>query len=306
MPFTVAHAAVAPPIGRAVGGTLPVVAVAAGAISPDLEHFVLGRIDRSIGHEPFGILLLDLPLALAFLLLWCALVVPGVIGLLPDRYRHLAGPIADQFRLGHAWRSPGGVGRIGLAIVVGASTHLIWDEFTHGPVRDIAPIDWLNSYPFMIGRAEFAAYSIVHWVSTAGGMAALMWSLDRWIERQPIGVEPPPAVSRLTRPGRFAAWLFLVVAVAGFAAQSPIAALESGVGRPAALGDRLATSTVWALTGGFAALAVLGGLIRLGLVGRRATVADVPRPRPRPTPPSVLAEHGQEHEYRYDYGPAER
>ncbi len=270
-----AHAAVAAPLDRALGRQLPALGLAAGALAPDLEFFLNGRIERSISHEPYGVVLLDLPLALAFLVVTGSLVVPGVVGLLGPGSRHLATPIGRAFVVDPGtWTSIGAIARLVVAILIGASSHLIWDEFTHGPIIDAPGLGWLNSFPFSIGEADFALYSVVQWVSTAVGLGALMIGLDRWLGRQAIDGQMPASVRFLTGEARVVGLAAVAATTAAFAVQHPAVILDDEVTRPEALGDLLATATVWGMTGCYVALAAIGAALRLGLVGRRPILTE--------------------------------
>lgn len=263
------HAALAKPIDRLLGGQLSTLALAVGTIAPDLEFFIRGRIARTAGHQPYGVLLLDVPLALVFLAALTWLVVPGIIALLNDDALHLGPALRRSFTVPRrVWTDPTALAGHVLAVMIGAGSHILWDEFTHGPVAEGEAIAWLNRFPFAIGQADFALYSVLHWLSTAGGLASVMIVLNRWLDRQPRQIPAEALLEPVPSAIRNAGLAFVALVTIGFTIQNPIAVLGGGSARPDALGDLLATSATWALSGCFIALALFGGAIQLGLIER--------------------------------------
>lgn len=269
MPFTISHVALARPLDRVLGGELPILALAAGTMAPDFEYFLRGRIERSISHLAHGVLLVDLPLGLLFLAALTWLVVPGILTLLPDGALHLGPGLTRTFTIPRsAWTDRLSLARIAVAIMIGAGSHLVWDEFTHGPAAEGRWLGWLNALPFSIGQADFALYSVFQWISSVAGLAVLAIAADRWFDRQPRAVpanvllDPTPSVLR--RVG----WVFVGVVTVGFGIQNPLAFLGGGDARPSGLLEVIGISAVWALTGLFLALALFGAAVQLGLIER--------------------------------------
>ena len=276
------------PIDRLLGRQLPFVAIAVGTISPDLEFFVRGRIERTIGHTAHGALLLDVPLGLAFLMLLNWFAVPAIQALLPPSLAHL-GPALDRAvavlrRTSTDLRSLAG---IVVALLIGAGSHILWDAFTQAaavdptgtPYRSLA---WLDRFPFTIGEASFALHSVLHWLSTAGGLVVVMIALDRWIERQRPPAETHHETSAAPAATRRAGWALTAAAVAVFVVQHPVARAGDGPGRPSGLSDVLATGAVWALAGCFVGLVLVGTLVRLGVLPTGGAGVPLPPDPDRP------------------------
>lgn len=263
MPFTISHAAAALPLQRYGGRELPLLALAVGSMSPDLEFFIVGRIERTIGHTAHGVLLLDLPLSLLFLATMTWLLVPGVVALLPDRYRHLEPAIERSFSLRRSQLlTPAGLATTSIAVMVGAGSHILWDVFTHGPAQSDTVLEWLNSFPFSVGKANFALYSILQWISTGVGLAVITNALIDWIERQPA---QPAKDGATPQPRRRTMGLALVALITtAFAVQSPVALIGDRPARASGLGEQITTSAIWAMSGCVIALGLVGLAARLG------------------------------------------
>ncbi|MET9495322.1 DUF4184 family protein [Streptomyces sp. NPDC006552] len=136
MPFTISHAAAVLPFMRRDGsgrGRLVPSLLVAGSFAPDLTYFAAGAVPEAmefgdVTHSFAGVCTVDVLFALALVGLVRVLRDP-VLGLLPGRIRgRAAAP-----RPGSAGR--GGRGRAVVwwyvSAVLGATTHVVWDAFTH-------------------------------------------------------------------------------------------------------------------------------------------------------------------------------
>lgn len=179
MPFTLAHAAAALPLQRATA--LPFCGLAVGTMSPDFEYFLRARPGRTIGHETWGILLMDLPLSLLVLALASWFVVPGLAALLPRRWAHFAPRL-------RAWSAPlrpgSGLGRLCIAIVIGAFSHILWDDFTHSSSQPT--LNWLNWHVIDLGSRNRVVrlHDFMQLGSSALGITILGVAAARWYFRQ--------------------------------------------------------------------------------------------------------------------------
>lgn len=135
MPLTIAHPVAVLPFKR-LG--LPLAALIAGSMAPDLEHFLYLRPISYFSHTLPGLFLFCLPVG--FLMLWL--------------YGRLWIPAMSPFISPPGWLNPPrlSVVKSGTAILLGAVTHIAWDSFTH-------------EYGFMVLR--FPAFSATvgegHW-----------------------------------------------------------------------------------------------------------------------------------------------
>jgi hypothetical protein len=115
MPLTIAHPAAVLPLRR-LG--LPLTALIAGSMSPDLEHFFYFSPQSYVSHSLPGLFLFCLPAGALLLWVFQRLWLPAAALLIPLP-AHLAEP------------ERGSVARVGLGLLLGAVTHIAWDAFTH-------------------------------------------------------------------------------------------------------------------------------------------------------------------------------
>jgi hypothetical protein len=124
MPFTFAHAGAAIPFRRT---KLIASAVVVGCFAPDFEYFIKLAPKGGFGHTVLGLFVFDLPLGLAVYWVFHRYGKEPLSAWLPKgvRQRVKVGPSIAELR---------GVGQfalVSLSILVGATTHIFWDSFTH-------------------------------------------------------------------------------------------------------------------------------------------------------------------------------
>ena len=134
MPFTISHAVLAPPIAKLTGYRLPISALAIGSMTPDLYRlFTSESYDTS--HQWQGLIVPNLLIGLAFCLLWYGLYRPAIF-----RWIGMLKPID----WGSFDKMLGFILSVIMALIVGISTHLIWDGLTHADFRTFAFDHFLN------------------------------------------------------------------------------------------------------------------------------------------------------------------
>jgi hypothetical protein len=172
MPFTISHAAAAlplSPISRRL--RLPLAAIVVGTMSPDFEYFIHLRTLSLWGHSPLGLFVFCLPAGIFVLSLWEFLTREPVLDLLglPAGHRR-------ESRDAAWWL------RAGVAIVIGAATHVLWDSFTHQGRWGVQRLPVLNNYATSIDGRPLSWFILADQLSTvvggavvAGWLAREMW-----------------------------------------------------------------------------------------------------------------------------------
>ena len=146
--------------------TLPLCGLVVGSLPPDFAYLIAGRPHRTIGHELNSIFMLDLTLSL-LTLVEMSLATPGLATLLPGRFAEPRRRL-EAWRV--PWRSPGQVVRLLLAILVGASSHIVIDSFTHAGDWGTRYIPRLNT---RIGAGNITVAYLFQLSLSAAGAAAL-------------------------------------------------------------------------------------------------------------------------------------
>lgn len=258
MPVTPSHVvAVLPLLGRS--GRVPAAALVIGSMAPDYPWFLTGGRTATFSHSIVGVLTVDLLVGLVAVAAWRLWVHPPVRDLLPpavgDRLPRPVGLVARDL----PWAA--------LGVVLGALTHIGWDEFTHAGRAGVEAVAWLGDE-----HAGLPGYKWAQYLSgVLGGVVLLVWGARRLSRTPPV----PPDASASTSRERRTAWLLVCGALVAGAAVG----LVTG-------GTRLETLLFGAVTrGGLGAvvglaLACVLWWVRVSSRGSRASlVTAAPRRR---------------------------
>ncbi|KOV23733.1 DUF4184 family protein [Streptomyces sp. XY152] len=168
MPFTLSHAAAVLPAVRTDGsgrGPLVPAVLVAGSFAPDMTYYAASVLSGAmefgdVTHAFRGVFTVDVLIAWALVGLWL-LVREPLVALLPRARR---GRAAALLRCGapRARPRPALVARWYVSAVVGASTHVVWDAFTH--------LDRWGTRVFPVLGEEVAG-SPLYWYLQYGGSA---------------------------------------------------------------------------------------------------------------------------------------
>lgn len=222
MPFTLGHAAAVLPGLRRDGsarGPLLASALVMGSFAPDMTYFAATAVPGamefgSFTHAPLGVLTVDVAITAALVAVWLMVREP-LLALLPDAWQ---GRVHACVR----GRGPGGGSSqpalaprsytsfcvsFYVSAVLGASTHVVWDAFTHHDRWGTELLPVLSET-----AAGLPVYSYAQYGSSAVALIALVWFTVSALRRQPP-VAAPASVPVLERRERWLAGALLGVCV---------------------------------------------------------------------------------------------
>jgi hypothetical protein len=196
MPFTISHAPIAAPLWPLVRrGHLPLPALAIGAMVPDFEYFLHLRPLALWGHSLAGILTFCLPAGLVVVGAWEFVMRDGVRSLLA-----IEDTPAETVRSGRWWVLAG------VAVLLGAASHIAWDGLTHRGGWGERMLPDLSSAAIPMRGRPVTWAGLLDYASTiVGGVIVCTW-LGRQLHRA-------GALAVLARSGW--RWLVLVATVGG-------------------------------------------------------------------------------------------
>lgn len=229
--------------------SLPPSALVVGSVVPDLPLFVPFRVpfDAVVrGHTPWGLLTVDLPLGVLLWVLWHALLAPAAYGAAPAALRVR---LTEHHRPGLRRRWPGSW-RMPVALVLGAATHVLWDEFTHAGRWGERHVPLLAA-----SYAGRPGWLLAQYAGGVLGLALLAVWLWRWWSRH----APTPPAGTAGEPGG-RAWPWVLICAASGAAAVAAAVITGPPVREAAYA---------AAVEGIAAGAMVALLLALGWHVRR-------------------------------------
>jgi hypothetical protein len=255
VPFTGAHPLAVLPLLRT---GLPPSALVVGSVVPDLPLFLPFRtpFDAVVRtHTPLGLLTLDLPAGLLVWFLWHALLAPAAWSAAPAGLRGRLAPGARPgLRRRLRWRA---LPAVAAAVVAGAATHVLWDEFTHHSRWGERHVPVLAATAGGLPGWQWAQYA-----SGVLGLALLALWLALWWRRTPAA----PDADHAPAP----AWPWLVITGACVAA-AVVAAARTG--------PPLRDAAVAAAVRGIGSGALVALLLAVGhLVRKRLTATSAERP----------------------------
>lgn len=206
MPFTLSHAAAVLPGLRRDGtarGPLVASALVAGSFSPDMTYFAATAVPDAmffgdVTHAPLGVVTVDVLITAALVAAWLMVREP-LVALLPARWR---GRVYGFVR-GRPWRGRPMVplaGWFALSAVLGATTHVVWDAFTHLDRWGTRAIPFLAEVV-----AGFPVYLYLQYGGSALALVLLGWFTVRALRATAGDIAAPPAVPVLGRRERLLA-----------------------------------------------------------------------------------------------------
>ncbi|TXR52849.1 DUF4184 family protein [Quadrisphaera setariae] len=252
MPFTPAHAAAALPLLRT---PLPASALVIGTLTPDLPYYTPAGTSWDT-HSPLSLVTTDLALGLVAWAVWHSVLAPAAVAASPAGLRaRSSGGAATGLRRRLA--SPSLVAWTLLALVVGAATHVGWDELTH-------PGRWGTAHLAVL-REPVGPLEGYRWAQYGSGLLGLvvlaLWALRWWRRTPPAPLRTTtghgPTRSALLRSPSVVVLLalFAVAAVAGCTAAALAPDLRAAafagatVGGGAAASVALVGALVWRVGG---------------------------------------------------------
>jgi Domain of unknown function (DUF4184) len=254
LPFTLSHPLAVLPLltGRPARKLVPA-ALVIGSMIPDLPYFVpphppFAGVSAEWTHAASGPFTIDLALGLLAYAIWSLGLRLPLVDLAPQWW---ADRISDPRR-----PTARDAGWIGLSIIIGAVTHVVWDTFTHARRWGTTHLPALQ---VIVGGLP-----IYKWLQFGSGAVGLL-VLAVWVVRRLRRTDPHRQSRRLGRLTRTAVWV-------GLSASVMAGALILGIG--AVLAGRSAESiVVGAVTGSISfglcavVLVSLGWQLRFGRAG---------------------------------------
>ena len=174
MPFTLAHPIAAAPIWLCSKRRLDLPSLFVGSMIPDLEYFLTLQPHRTIGHTLLGVLIQGLPCSIVLLLVTRYVLMRPFLALLPrqlaQRFPTLRGYLTLQVK--HLFN-------VVVSVVIGAVSHLVWDDFTHDGGWFVAHSKLLQSQLWSVPIYKLLQYGC----GVIGVFALLLW-LSLWLNQE--------------------------------------------------------------------------------------------------------------------------
>lgn len=191
-------------------------------MSPDFTYFASLGVRGAFSHSAAGIFLFCLPASIVVYIVFYLLLRQPMIALMPEMLASRLAPRPEWVP-----KSASSLLVVIGSMLVGALTHVVWDAFTHANTFVVGNVDILRIRLGLVEGVTIPLYKLLQHVSTLVGLAALAFSIVRWMRRT------PPQFGRSHRLSvAMRAWLgaaFLIAGMAGSiagAATRPARTLE--------------------------------------------------------------------------------
>jgi hypothetical protein len=182
VPFTLSHVAAVIPGHRLLSRAHVFTAAVIGSMVPDFGLLIPRNTLRWQTHSIPALLTFCLPVGLLAYWLTQLVIKPAMIEVLPDRaYLRLraSDPHVPITNLRH-WFSAT------VALLLGAVTHLFWDNFTHEDARGVRMFPVLDDYgPEMDGHPVHI-YRWLQYGSSVFGLVVVLVALLVWLRHAPL------------------------------------------------------------------------------------------------------------------------
>jgi membrane-bound metal-dependent hydrolase YbcI (DUF457 family) len=214
MPWTFAHPAAVLPLRRFCPRYLNFPTLLIGSMMPDFWYYVPGVDLSKLAHSAQGTLLACLP---AGLLVLCVLrwLRKPLCFLLPQPHRAALMPLAQTPIV----LRPALFARVAASLVLGASTHILWDAFTHQNYSVVAYFTVLQATAFQLGGTDVPVSYLLHLLSTVAGVAMLMVAYRNWLR----GSDKPACNATAVREDRWRRAVWFSIAVIAFVVAATLA-----------------------------------------------------------------------------------
>lgn len=192
MPFTLSHPAAVLPLART---KLVFSAMVAGALAPDIGHFVMDSSLGSESHSLPGLFSICLPVGLVMLLLFHKLLKSPLLALLPTSHQVRLYPYAQGFRFMPLRR----FALIVFSVFVGSVTHLMWDSFTHDTGWVVVRVQGLRESLLLLPHHAMPVYKVLQLGSTVAGLLILAVAYLLWFRKAKPSSANLPKLSGLAK-----------------------------------------------------------------------------------------------------------
>jgi hypothetical protein len=165
MPFTFSHPAIILPLQYLPRKWFSLTALIIGSLTPDFEYFIRMRVQSNYSHTCYGIFWFDLPLAILLAFIFHDIVRKDLFNNLPENIKSRVW-IFSEFNWDTYFKENWII--ILVSTIIGITSHLLWDAFTHNHGYFVEKISKLNKTIFIFEN-KIPLWKILQHLSTLIG-----------------------------------------------------------------------------------------------------------------------------------------
>lgn len=167
MPFTFSHPAAVLPLRYLPKKWFSLTGLVIGSMVPDFEYFIRMKVESIYSHTWPGLFWFDLPLALALMLIYNALIKNRLIDHLPIFLNRRFSDFKNTSKVHSKYLV------IIISILIGAASHILWDDFTH-PTGYFVLHTPILKHPVFMFHHKFLLYNILQQLSSLIGALIIL------------------------------------------------------------------------------------------------------------------------------------
>jgi len=167
MPFTFSHPAIILPLTYFPKKWFSLTGLVIGSLTPDFEYFLRMRIKSNYSHTLDGLFWFDLPLGLLLAFIFHDIVRNSLFDNLPTFFKSKFS-VFTEFDWNRHFKKSWFV--VIISILIGASSHILWDSFTHEHGYFVQTIPTLTNTVELFGRQIPTLKILQHSSTIIGGL----------------------------------------------------------------------------------------------------------------------------------------
>ena len=165
MPFTLSHPAIILPLLTKKSKWFSASGLIAGSMIPDFEYFIRMKVQSIYSHTLPGLFIVDLPLAIVVCFAYHKIIRNSLLKNLPQFLKsRFVSFMSFQWTVQFKMHVP----MVLLSIVIGAASHLLWDDFTHENGYFVLHSTYLQHH-IKVGPSTVPVYKICQHASSLIG-----------------------------------------------------------------------------------------------------------------------------------------
>lgn len=171
MPFTFSHPAVVFPLRWIFRKGTSLTGLVLGSVVPDFEKFIKMAPGNTFSHTWHGIFWFNLPLAIVLSFVFHLYVRDPLTENLPEflrkrLYAYKSVNWKEKFKRGY--------GTVILSIIIGAFSHIAWDDLTHKKGKIVKVINFLDRKVQLTETFSLPFYTLLDYLSSIGGAVFIL------------------------------------------------------------------------------------------------------------------------------------
>jgi hypothetical protein len=183
MPFTFSHPAAILPLTYLSKQWLSLTGLVIGSLTPDFEYFIRMRVYSSFSHYWTGLFLFDIPFGIILASVFHLVVRDQLIDSLPDLLQKRFIGFKEFEWTNYLKKN---LPIVVISCMIGATTHLLWDGFTHQNGHFVQTVSSLQK-SLLVSNHSIPIYKLLQHGSSLVGGLLITYAIWKMPKRATVG-----------------------------------------------------------------------------------------------------------------------